>query len=425
MEGLFIILLFFIMMAIGIPVAVSLGAAAIIYIVGFVNLPLIIVVQQMISGVDKFTLLAIPFFMMAGSLMEHGGISAKIVDFAKKILGPIPGGLALVVVLASMIFAAMTGAGAATVAAIGTILFPQMIKEGYDDDFTCALLATAGIFGPLIPPSILMVLYGVATDVSVGDMLMGGVLPGIIMGIAVAVTAIMMCKKNGIKRGKKYSFEEILLSFKGAFWALLTPVIILGGIYSGIFSPTEAAAVATLYSLIVGMFIYKELKLKKIFEVLYISMKTTAGVMLIVATTQAFGWVLTKEQIPQLIANLFTSLSSNSLVFLFAVTILLLIAGCFLDPVPAVMIFAPILYPTSKAFNIDPIHFGVIMVVALCIGLITPPVGMNLFVASSVGNRPVHKIVSQIVPFIISVLIGLIIIIIVPSISTFLPSLLK
>ena len=199
MEGVLIIIAFFLMMAIGIPVAVSLGVAAAVYIVGFVDLPPIIIVQQMISGVDKFTLLAIPFFMMAGSLMEQGGISARIVDFAKKLLGPIPGGLALVVVLASMIFAAMTGAGAATVAAIGAILFPQMVKENYDPDFTCALLATAGIFGPLIPPSILMVLYGVATDVSVGDMLMGGVIPGIIMGIVVAVTAILMCKKMVLK----------------------------------------------------------------------------------------------------------------------------------------------------------------------------------------------------------------------------------
>lgn len=419
------IVLFFAMMAIGIPVAISLGVAATIYIVGFVDMPAIIIVQQMISGVDKFTLLAIPFFMMAGSLMEQGGISSRIVDFAKKILGPVPGGLALVVVLASMIFAAMTGAGAATVAAIGAILFPQMVKEGYDGDFTCALLATGGIFGPLIPPSILMVLYGVATDVSVGDMLMGGVMPGIVMGIVVAITALLMCKKNGIKAGQRYSLKEIIKSFINAFWALLTPAIILGGIYSGIFSPTEAAAVATLYSLIIGLFVYRELKVKDLFNILFKSMKTTAGVLLIVATTQAFGWVLTKEQIPQLIASWFTSLSSSPLVFLFAVTVLLLIAGCFLDPVPAVMIFAPILYPTSKAFGIDPVHFGVVMVVALCIGLITPPVGMNLFVASSVGDRPVHKIVPHIIPFIGACLVGLVVVILVPGFSTFLPSLLK
>lgn len=424
MEGILIIGFFFFMMAIGIPVAVSLGVAALSYIVFFVDLPSVIIIQQMISGVDKFTLLAIPFFMMAGSLMEHGGISAKIVNFAKKMLGSISGGLALVVVLASMIFAAMTGAGAATVAAIGAILYPQMIKEGYNPDFTCALLATAGIFGPLIPPSILMVLYGVATDVSVGDMLMGGVMPGIIMGIVVAATAIIMSKKNGIKT-EKSSLKEIIKAFVDAFWALLTPIIILGGIYSGIFSPTEAAAVATLYSLIIGFFVYKELKIKTLFETLYGSMKTTAGVLLIVAATQAFGWVLTKEQIPQLIAKWFTSLSNSPTVFLFAVAILLLIAGCFLDPVPAVMIFAPILSPTAKAFNIDPVHFGVVMVVSLCIGLITPPVGMNLFVASSVGNRPVHKIVGYIMPFIISVLVGLIVILLIPGISTFLPSLIK
>ena len=232
-------------------------------------------------------------------------------------------------------------------------------------------------------------------------------------------------QKNGIKAGRKYSLNEIIKSFFKAFWALMTPIIILGGIYSGIFSPTEAAAVATLYSLIIGLFVYKELKFKSLFNILFTSMKTTAGVLLIVATTQAFGWVLTKEQIPQLIAEWFTLLSSSPMIFLFAVAILLLIAGCFLDPVPAVMIFAPILYPTSKAFQIDPVHFGVVMVVSLCIGLITPPVGMNLFVASSVGNSPVHKIVKHIIPFIIATLIGLVIIILVPGISTFLPSLVK
>lgn len=425
MTGILIISLFFALMIVGIPVAISLGMAALIYMVTMTSIDPILVIQQMINGADKFTLLAIPFFIMAGGFMEQGGISDRIVHFAKSIFAPLPGGLALVVIGASMIFASMTGAGAATAAAIGSIMLPAMRREKYDEDFSCALQATAGIFGPLIPPSILMVLYGVATNTSVGDMLLSGILPGLLLGLLVAAVTIAICVKNGYHGEGRLSFKNIVSSFVYAFWALLTPVIILGGIYTGVFTATEAAAVAAFYSLLAGKFIYRELTLAKILNISFRSIKLAAGILFIVAATQAFGWVLTREQIPQLLATFFSELSSNPVVFMLAVCVLLLIAGCFIDAVPAIMIFAPILYPSAMQYGIDPVHFGVVMVVALCTGLITPPVGMNLFVVSSLSKRPVHAIVKKSLPFLVAVLIGLLLVVFVPGLSTLLPEALR
>ncbi|MCC8190520.1 MAG: TRAP transporter large permease [Planctomycetes bacterium] len=424
MHGALIIGLFFLLMMVGIPVAIALGLAAVIYVVSFTSIDVIIVIQQLISGADKFTLLAIPFFIMAGGFMEQGGISKRIVAFAKATFGPLPGGLALVVIGASMIFASMTGAGAATAAAIGSIMLPAMRRERYDEDFSCALQATAGIFGPLIPPSILMVLYGVATNTSAGDMLLGGVLPGLGLGVLVAIAAVATCLKNGYRGEGAFSLAAIGAAFIQAFWALLTPVIILGGIYSGIFTATEAAAVAALYSLLAGAFIYRELTVRRVLAIAYRCIKLSSGILFIVAATQAFGWVLTREQIPQMLAKFFGGLSSNATVFLFAVCVLLLLAGCFIDAVPAVMIFAPILAPSAQQYGINMVHFGVVMVVALCIGLITPPVGMNLFVVSSLSHRPVHAIVKKLPPFLIATVLGMILVVLVPSLSLFLPEIL-
>lgn len=421
MNGVIIIGLFFVLMMIGIPVAVALGLAAAVYIAVMTGIDPIIIAQQLISGADKFTLLAIPFFVLAGGFMEQGGISKRIVRFAKNLFGPLPGGLALVVIGASMIFASMTGAGAATAAAIGSIMLPAMRRENYDEDFSCALQATAGIFGPLIPPSILMVLYGVATNTSAGDMLLGGVLPGLALGVLVSVTAVIVCVRKGYRGEGRLSPREIASSFVSAFFALLTPVIILGGIYSGIFTATEAAAVAALYSLVAGGLIYRELTLARILNIGHGCLKLSCGILFIVAATQAFGWVLTREQVPQTLARFFGGMSSDPTVFLFAVCVLLLIAGCFIDAVPAVMIFAPILAPAARQYGLDMVHFGVVMVVALCIGLITPPVGMNLFVVSSLTKRPVHAIVKKLLPFLVAVIIGLVFVVLIPQLSLFLP----
>ena len=425
MTGTLILLLFFILMFLGIPVAFSLCLAALFYIVLFVDVPPIIIVQQILSGVDKFTLMAIPFFVIAGTLMEHGGISKRIVNFAKAVVAPLPGGLSIVVVISSIIFAAMSGAGAATTAAVGSIMIPAMIKDGYDPDYSCALQASAGIFGPLIPPSILMVLYGVTAGVSVGDMLVSGVIPGLLMGVMVLLVAVIYAIKNGHKGTAGYDLKNVFVSFIEAFWAILTPVIILGGIYTGLFTPTEAAAVAAFYSLIVGVFVYKELKWNKLLRLLAKSFILAAGIMLIVGATQSFGWVLTKEGIPQDVAAWFGALTDSPLIFLFSVCCMLLVAGCFIDAVPALMIFAPILCPAAKEFGIPLMHFGVVMVVSLCIGLVTPPVGLNLFVASTVGGRPVHKIIPYVPPFLIVMIAGLGILVLFPGLSTYLPALMR
>lgn len=425
MSGLAIIGIFFLFMALGIPIAITLGASSVVYMLIFVDIPPLAVVQQMMSGVDKFMLMAIPFFIIAGGLMEQGGISERIITFSKSMVASRTGGLAAVTTVASMIFAAMTGAGAATVAAIGGIMIPAMREEGYDADFACALQATGGIFGPLIPPSILMVLYGVSAGVSVADMLLGGVVPGLMMGGLVIMTAIWLCRKKGYRGQGRFSVALLLKTGAQAFWAVLSPVIILGGIYTGMFTPTEAAAVACLYSLVIGLFVYRELKLARVLRVLASSTVVAGGILLIVGATQAFGWVLTREQIPQQIAVFFQSLTTDPSIFLLCTGAFLLVAGCFLDPVPAVMLFVPILCPAAQQYGISLLHFGVVMVVALVIGLVTPPVGINIFVASSIGKRPVHSIIPHLPPFILTLIVGLLIVIFFPQLSTFLPNMAK
>lgn len=424
MDIFVLMLAFFILLFIGVPIAYSLCLSALLYMVCFVDIPVVIIGQQMLKGVDSFTLMAIPFFVIAGGLMESGGISKRIVGFAKTIVGFFPGGLAIVTVVASMIFAAMTGAGAATTAAVGGIMIPSMEEEGYDPSYASAVQAVGGIFGPLIPPSILMVLYGVASGESVGDMLLAGLVPGLFLGIIVICVVVFQCIKKGYKGVGTFSLKKVGASFVDAVWAILAPVIILGGIYSGLFTPTEASAVACFYCLIIGLFVYKELEFKNIGLVVFKAVKTAASIMLIVAATQAFGWVITRAGIPQMVAAGFTSVISSPIIFLLAVCLILLVAGCFIDAVPALLIFAPILIPTAAQYGISLTHFGVIMVVVLCVGLVTPPVGINLFVASSVGGQPIHKIIPHLPILIGAILVGTLVIVFVPAISTFLPSLL-
>ncbi|RGZ01815.1 TRAP transporter large permease [Clostridium sp. AM58-1XD] len=416
---------FFILLFLGIPIAYALCMSSLLYMVVYSDVPLIIIAQQMLKGVDSFTLMAIPFFVIAGSLMQNGGIARRMVNFAKSCIGFIPGGLAVVTVVTSMIFAAMTGAGAATTAAVGGIMIPFMRDEGYDADYASAVQAVGGIFGPLIPPSVLMVLYGVASGESVGDMLLAGLLPGLFLGVIVIAVVLFQCVKKGYRGSGSFNIKEVGSSFIKAIWAMLAPVIILGGIYSGLFTPTEASAVACFYCLFIGIFVYREIKPKEVCNIVYDGVKSAASIMFIVGATQVFGWVITREGIPQMVAELFTSSISSPLVFLLAVCLILLVAGCFIDAVPALLIFAPIFCPTALAYGIDMIHFGVVMVVVLCIGLVTPPVGINLFVASSVGGEPIHKIIPHLPKLILAIMVGALFIVLIPAMSTFLPSLLK
>lgn len=426
MEMMLVMVVFFALLFLGVPIAYGLIASSMLYIVAFSKVPMIIVAQQILKGVDSFTLLAVPFFIIAGSLMQAGGISQKIVDFAKKLVGHLPGGLAVVTTLASMIFAAMTGAGAATTAAVGGIMIPEMKKEGYDGGFACALQAVAGIFGPIIPPSILMVLYAVASGASVGDMLMAGILPGLVLGAVLLTAQVILCIRKGYHgTPTRASFGEIARSFYSSVWAMIAPLIILGGIYSGVFTPTEASAVCCFYCLIIGVFVYKGFRFREIPRVVYAGVTSAASIMLIVAATQIFGWVLTRVSIPQQVAAWFVSNVDSPLVFMLAVVLILLIAGCFIDAVPNMLIFAPIFVPTAMEYHINLVYFGVIMVVALCIGLVTPPVGINLFVASNVGSEGIHRIIPHVWLLLGASLIGLLILLFFPVISTILPAVLR
>ena len=413
---------FFVMLFLGVPIAFALCTSSLAYLVLFSRVPVVIVAQQMLKGVDSFTLMAIPFFVIAGCLMQSGGISKRIVDFAKKLVGWMPGGLAVVDIVASMIFAAMTGAGAATTAAVGGIMIPSMEEDGYDPGFASAVQTVAGVFGPIIPPSILMVLYAVASGASVGDMLLAGLVPGLFLGLVLIAVVVWQCVKKGYKGSNPFSLKEAIKSLGEAFWALLAPIIILGGIYSGLVTPTEASAICCFYCLFVGIFIYKEIPIKSVPKVVYGGVKSAAGIMLIVAATQVFGWVITRAGIPQMVATAFTASISNPTLFILAVVFILLVAGCFIDAVPALLIFAPIFCPTAVAYGLDIVYFGVVMVIVLCIGLATPPVGINLYVASSVGGQPVHKIIPHLPWPLLAIALGTIIVILVPQLTLFLPS---
>lgn len=415
------ILFFLILLFLGLPVIGAMGLAAVAYIVGFMNIPLNIVGNQILAGVSSVPLMAIPFFIISGALMESGGISKRIIGFATAIVGSFPGGMGLVVIIASAFFAAMTGSGAACVAAIGGMMIPAMVNNGYDVDFSCALQAAGGTLGPIIPPSILMVLYSCSTGNSVGDMLLAGLFPGLLVALNLILVTLFISKKREYKGEGRISLKNIWKSFKESIFALLTPVIILGGIYSGLCTPTEASALSCLYAIVIGLFVYRELKIKDLMRCLYDSVKIVGQILGIVAVTQLFSWILTRAGLPHEIAALCSTISNNPKVFMLIISLILLAVGCFLDPVPAVLIFAPILVPAAVEMGINPIHFGVVMVTTFCIGLVTPPVGMTLFVSAGIGNRPVMSVSKQIMPFLISMFISVIIIILIPQLSLLLP----
>ena len=416
---------FLILLLMGMPFALAMGGSAFLYILFFMNISPLMVVQQMYQGVNSFTLLALPLFIMAGALMEYGGISKRLVKFCMALVGHLPSGLAIVVVVASSIFAAMTGSAVATTAAIGAIMIPEMYARGYDKDFACALQGTAGIVGPLIPPSIAMVVYAVNTNQSVGEMLLAGAGPGLLMSLGIVLIASYICKKNGYTGSTVFSWKEVGVTFLDAIWALLSPIIILGGIYSGVFTPTEAAGVSCFYSLIIGVFIYRELKFAEMIRALGRAIKSTGNIMLIVASSYAFAFVLSRERVATDVATWMLSLTSSKYVFTLFVIVIMLIAGCFIDAVPTIMILAPLFAAMAQAYGMSLVHLGGFMVTATSIGQITPPFGLNLFMGAQVGNRPLHTVMPKIVPFIITAVVVLLIVAYVPGISLLFPSLLR
>jgi C4-dicarboxylate transporter, DctM subunit len=415
----------FICLLIGVPIAISLGVSALVAIYFGSTLPLDIITQKAFTSLDSFPLLAIPFFMLAGILMGKGGVSKRLLDLATAMVGWMTGGLSMVTIVACMFFAAISGSGPATVAAIGGFMIPAMVAKKYDGGFAAAVSASAGSIGVIIPPSIPFVLYGVIGSVSVGSLFLAGVIPGLLIGIGLMITSYIISKKNGYKpeHVKRMDVKGVWKATSDAKWALLIPVIILGGIYGGIFSPTEAAVVAVVYALVIGKFVYKELTWESIFESFREAVIINATTMIIIGLSVSFAYFMTLEQIPNDISGFLTELSSSPVVILLAINILLLIVGMFIDTISALVVLTPILLPIVTAVGVDPIHFGVILVANLAIGFITPPLGVNLFVASSVGKVKFERIVRAIIPFMISMIICLIVITYVPELSLWLPGL--
>ncbi|MBP1924333.1 C4-dicarboxylate transporter DctM subunit [Sedimentibacter acidaminivorans] len=418
------ILFLFLAFIIGTPIAFSLGLVSLggVVISGF---PPMVVIQRMFTGADSIALIAIPLFMFAGELMFQGGMSKRLVNFADTLIGHFPSGLAMVSILACMFFAAITGSAIAATAAIGGIMIPLMKEKGYENTFSAPLLACGGSIGPIIPPSIPLLLYGVMANVSVGKLFIGGFVPGVLMGLGLMIYSYYVGKKRNYKgRETKAPTGEILKSAKDAFLALLMPVIIIGGIMSGKFTATESGAIAVFYAIVVGMFVYRELKLENMFQVLVNCAKSTGQVLIVVAFASLFTWIITVNQIPQQISAYLSSAISSKIMLLLVINIILLIAGTFIDTTSALVIFAPLFIPLVTAFDVDLIHFGLIMAVNLTIGMCTPPLGVCLFVSGSIAKVSLKEQMRDLLPMVGILIAILLIITYIPQTVLFLPNLL-
>ena len=406
------------------PIAVGLGMASLLTIF-LSDGPLAVFPTTMYAATAKFALLAIPFFVLAGVVMEQAGVSSRLIKFANVCVGHINGGLAIVGVVTCCFFAAISGSGPATVAALGSIMIPAMVQENYDKGFASALMANAGAIGIIIPPSIAFVVYGVIAEVSIGKIFVAGIVPGLIVGVALSIVSYIYAKKYGWGGNKKRaSGAEIWAAFKDAAWGLMTPVIILGGIYGGVFTPTEAAGVAAVYGLFVGFFVYKELTLVKLKKLLIDSSVGSAVVMFIVSSASLFAWLVTTEGAAQAASAAMMEFSKEPWVILLIINIIVLIAGCFLDAISIFYILLPIFLPIMKMINCDPILLGVILTVNVAIGQITPPVGVNLYVACNISGLSLTEISKSIMPFLIASIIALILITYIPALSLWLPGVL-
>jgi TRAP transporter, DctM subunit len=422
-----IIILLFVLMFIGVPIAIALAIAALAgLMISPVSVPLVVLPQRFFTAVDSFSLIAVPFFILAGELMMVGSMGKRIADFALACVGWLRAGLAQASTLASMLFAGISGSGAADTAAVGKMMIPTMEKKGYDRGFAASTIATAGTIAVVIPPSIPMIIYGVTAGVSISTLFMAGIIPGILIGLSIMAMNYWTVRRKGYGDNERQSFEvkPFLKAFKSGFWALLMPVIIIGGIRTGAFTPTESAAIAAAYALFVSAFIYRDLKWKDIPQILQRVAVTTAMVLFIIAAATFFGWVITAEQVPQMLTNLISDLTSNKYVILLLMNIILLIVGCFLNTTSAITIMTPLFMPLIDAMGIDPIFFGLIMVVNLSIGLITPPVGLDLFVVQGIAEVKLERLVRAILPFIVLLILDLMILTYIPQITMWLPSIL-
>lgn len=421
----FLVCLFFLLF-IRVPIFISLGLSAIVlWVYEYGALEPAIFLQRMFAGVNSFTLMAIPFFMLCGELMNTGGLSKRLVDFARDVIGWVRGGLGFTVILSSMFIAAILGSASASAAIIGMVMIPEMLASGYKKDFSSALVASAGAIGPIIPPSIPLIVYGVIAQVSVTKLFIGGYIPGVLMGLVFMVYTYMHAKKHNYPLGEVPKLDKILKSFISAIPTLFLPVIIMGGIIGGIFTPTEAGVVGVAYAGIIGIIFYREIKIIDLPRIFLSAASNTAMVIMVISTASLLSWVLTLEQMPQTVTSMMLSITDNKYVFLILVNLLLVVMGMFLDAVSGITIIAPVLLPVALALGIDPVFFGVMLAVNFSIGAITPPVGLNLYVTSGIADIDIISLSKAVIPFCILVFLTILTMVFFPNIITLLPSMLS
>ncbi len=418
----FVFLVFLLTLFLRFPIAFALGLSCLVYIVTE-GIPLIIIPMKMFSGIDVFVLLSIPGFILAGNLMNYGGLTTKIIDFCNHILGHIRGGLSLANIGASMLFAGISGTAVSDTASLGSVLIPAMKKEGYDSGFSCAVTAASSTVGPIIPPSVPMIIAATLSGLSVGKLFLAGAVPGFLLGAGLMVVAYFISVKRNYPKHPKSSLRQIGDSFINTFWALLMTFIILFGIIGGIFTPTEASIIAVVYAFIIGRYVYKKLSFKRVQVIVLDSMKTSASLMILVGFANLFGWILITERMPQYISGQILDFSSNKYMVLLLINLLLIFVGTFMETIAALLILFPILLKVAITVGVDPIHFSVIAVLNLIIGLTTPPVGVCLFVASSIGKTSIGKVSKASLPFLFVSLGVLVLVTLIPELSLFLPGL--
>ena len=418
-----VLLGFFFFILINIPLAFAMGLSSLIYIILSGKITIGIILQRVVGGTDSFALMAVPFYILAGELMNESGITDRLIRFSSTLVGHIRGGLGHVTVVANMIMAGISGSAIADAAGTGTILIPAMKKQGYSPAFSAVVVGSAATIGPIIPPSITMVIIGVATETSVGKLFMGGFVPGICIGLSLMALIYLISKKRGYPKDKRAKIIEILKAFKDSLFALVMPLIIVGGILGGVFTPTEAGAVAAGYAFFAGIFIFKELKLSKLPAVLHSVTITTAKVMFIIGAASLLGWILTFEQVPKLVSQTIFSITHNKYLILLIINIFYLILGCLMETVAAIFLTAPILMPMVVSLGVDPVHFGLIMTVNLMIGTLTPPVAVVMYVVNGIAGITVEEFTKELIPFLAILIAVLLLITYFPPLVMFLPNL--
>ena len=412
---------FFLAVTLGIPISMSIGVSAVLYLLFYGSISLAVIAQQMTLGIDSFPLLAIPLFLLAGMLMSEANITTRIIAFANALVGRITGGLAMVMVISCMFFGAISGSGVADVTAIGSLMLPAMDQQGYKKGLSASLLGCAGSLGTVIPPSIVMIILGVTTGTSIGKLYLGGFIPGVFTGFCLMALAWVYATRMHLPPGEPFAVGKVVTAFRQAFLSLLTPVIIIGGIITGVFTATEAAAAASAYALLLGLFVYRSLKLSQLPSIFLRVAETTGIILFIISAAALFGWILAAEQIPQRLAAFFLSISQNYYVLLILINVLLLILGTFMETIAIIIIVVPVLMPLVTSLGMDPVHFGVMVTVNMAIGANTPPVGVDLIAACKVGQTTLDDAMPYIWPFVASMTFALICVSFIPPLVTFIP----